>query len=329
MTPQAKAQPSARKVLVTGGAGFIGSHIVDALVARGEHVVVLDDLSTGKVENISAHLDSGRIELAKMDLATGIAQSFVADLAPDLVFHLAAQKSVGLSVADPLEDARININGLLRLLEGLREAKQRTGFAAKVVFASSGGTVYSPEAALPTHETAATDPVSPYGVAKLASEKYLGVYGRQHGLRWTALRLANVYGPRQDPKGEAGVVAIFAERALRGEPLRINGDGKQTRDYVFVEDVARAFLAASEEADAQCINIGTGAETNVTQVAETMLRAANSMSVVVHGPARAGEQRRSCLDASLSARLIAWYADTELGAGITRTVESFKQIATV
>jgi len=326
-----KPQPerNGRTVLVTGGAGFIGSHLVDALVTQGEHVVVLDDLSTGKESNIAGHLASGAVELIKLDLSTAQVRSFVADLAPALVYHLAAQKSVGLSVADPLQDERINITGLLQLLEGLRAANDRTGTAAKVVFASSGGTVYSPSAALPTKEDAVTNPASPYGVSKLASEKYLGVYEREHGLLWTALRLANVYGPRQDPKGEAGVVAIFAERALRGEPLRINGDGKQTRDYVFVGDVVRAMVAAADQADGRCVNVGTGVQNDVLTIAQTVLAAASSSAKIEHAPPRAGEPRESCLDISLAADALSWKPTVDLKTGITQTVDSFKHAAKV
>ena len=304
-----------KHALVTGGGGFIGSHLVDALIARGDKVTILDDFSTG-----SRSFVPEQAELIEADLATPQARKHIAGQKFDLVFHLAAQKSVGASVIDPLHDARINLIGLLQLMEGLRDA----GSKAPVIFASSGGTVYGDPEIIPTSEAAPTIPTNPYGVAKLSSEHYLEYYRKIHGIPYAAMRLANVYGPRQDPKGEAGVIAIFAERALRGDSLVINGDGKQTRDFVFVADVVAAFLTAEKKAtQGLACNIGTGIETSINQIAELVVQAAKSSSTIKYEDPKPGEPRRSALNANLAAKELGFTPAVTLEQGIKQTVDSF------
>src|SRR5438093_1256382 len=272
-----------RKVLVTGGAGFIGSHVVDAYLAAGDDVTVLDDLSTGKRE----HVPPGA-RFVQADVRSPAARELLATGDFTLLNHHAAQMDVRRSVADPLFDAEVNVLGFLNLLEGAR-----LGGVQRVVFASSGGTVYGETARLPLVESAPKLPASPYGTAKLASEYYLATFSQLYGLETVALRYANVYGPRQNPHGEAGVVAIFAHRVLAGEPLTVFGDGKQTRDMVFVEDVVRANLAASDAAlppvdgiDARAFNVGTGVETSVNELAATLVALAGNHLAIHHAPPR-------------------------------------------
>ncbi|MGH7544741.1 MAG: NAD-dependent epimerase/dehydratase family protein [Gemmatimonadota bacterium] len=308
--------PAPRTVLVTGGAGFIGSHVAEGYREAGWQVVVLDNLSTGRRANVP----SG-VELVEMDLSDGrLPDVFREHGGFELVNHQAAQVDVRVSVTDPRRDARSNIDGLLNVLEAARHFGTR-----RVVFASSGGVVYGEAERRPTPEQARKQPVSPYGVAKLAGEYYLWAYARVHGLEYAALRYANVYGPRQDPSGEAGVVAILCGRLARGEPLTIYGDGEQTRDYVYVADVARANLLASEAAlpeprslDDVAFNVGTGEETSVNALA-ALLQAAVGRSVPVrHEPARPGELRHSALDAA-KLRALGWSPGLSREQGLTRT----------
>lgn len=306
-----------RKVLVSGGAGFIGSHLVRAYLAAGDSVTVLDDLSSGRKENLPPG-----VSLVQADVRSPEARTLAASGGFTILNHHAAQMDVRRSVEDPVFDAQVNVLGLLNLLEGAR-----AGGVRRVVFASSGGTVYGDGAATPTPETAAKLPASPYGTAKLTSEYYLATFAQLFGLEAVALRYSNVYGPRQNPHGEAGVVAIFGRRMLAGEPVTIYGDGEQTRDLVYVEDVAAANVLAAERPlppltslDARAYNIGTGVETSVNRLAELIGAAAGRACEILHAPARAGEILRSALDVGKAARELGWRPQVPLPEGLARTV---------
>lgn len=310
------------KALVTGGAGFIGSTLVDRLVGEGHEVVVIDDLSSGKEQNLSDASSAGRVELVVGDVRDEETTEVIVRHAPEVVYHLAAQADVRVSVADPVLDAGINVIGTLRVLEGARRAG-----TAKVVFASSGGTIYGePDpSVLPVDESHPQRPVSPYGVAKKVGSDYLFAYAALHGTAWTSLALANVYGPRQDPHGEAGVVAIFAGKLLGGEPCTIFGDGDQTRDFVYVGDVADAFVRAGAVgvADGLLINIGTGAETSVNELYTAMAEAAGVGAEPVYAPPRAGELARSALDNALARQELGWEPQVELAEGSRLVLDWF------
>jgi UDP-glucose 4-epimerase len=293
------------RALVTGGAGFIGSNLVDALLARGDRVLVVDDLSTGRRENVDA-----AAELAELDIvdAEGVARACTA-FAPKVVFHLAAQIDVRRAVADPAADARINVEGTINLLAAAHAAGAR-----RFVLSSTGGAIYGEADTVPTPETAPERPLSPYGQAKLAAEGYAGLFTRLHGLSAIALRYANVYGPRQDPLGEGGVVAIFCGRHREARPATIFGDGRQTRDFTYVGDVVAANLAAADSDVTEPLNVGTGVETSVLELA-----AALPGLVTEHAEPRAGEIGRSCLDPARAAERLGWRTATDLAAGIERT----------
>ncbi|MGZ8430646.1 MAG: NAD-dependent epimerase/dehydratase family protein, partial [Candidatus Deferrimicrobiaceae bacterium] len=261
------------KILLTGGAGFIGSNIADAYAEAGHEVFVIDNLSSGKKENVPA---AARFVLC--DIGSDTAVEAIRTFRPEVVNHHAAQINVRASVADPMVDAEVNILGTIRLLEACREYGVR-----KFLFASSGGAGYGEQDVYPADETHPTRPVSPYGAAKIAAELYLHFYRTQYGLDYTALRYANVYGPRQDPHGEAGVVAIFCERLLRGQTAIVNGDGEQTRDYVYVGEVVRANLAALDRGGGRSLNIGTGIETSVNTIFRTIRDLAGSSQEEIHG----------------------------------------------
>jgi UDP-glucose 4-epimerase len=293
------------RAIVTGGAGFIGSHVVDALVARGDEVAVVDSLVRGQ----EAKLSSGA-ELHVRDIREPLDDLFDANR-PEAVFHLAAQADVRVSVEHPVDDAAVNVLGTVRILE----ASRRHG--AQVVFASTGGAIYG-ECEEPAREDTPTEPLSPYGTAKLAAEEYLRSYNRLHGTKHVALRYGNVYGPRQDPHGEAGVVAIFLGALARGEQARIFGDGRQTRDYIYVGDVARATLSALG-LDGGVFNVGTGRETSVVELYELSARVAGSDTPAEHAPARLGELQRSFLDPDLAARELGFTAMVELEDGLHAT----------
>ena len=298
------------KILVTGGAGFIGSHVVDRCVEAGHGVAVVDDLSSGQRQQVNA---AARLHV--VDIRTPALDDVFRGEAPEAVVHLAAQASVGRSVANPQLDAEINVLGTLNLLECARRAGTR-----RFVYVSTGGAGYGDTDVVPTPESHPTRPVSPYGTSKVAAELYLGCWEALYGLSGVVLRLANIYGPRQNPHGEAGVVAIFTDRLLRGEPCTINGDGLQTRDYVYVGDVAEAALRALERPQVTGpINIGTGVETTVVTLFEA-LRAAFGHGESHHGPARPGEQRRSLLDASRARQVLGWTPRVGLDEGLRRTV---------
>lgn len=310
--------------LVTGGAGFIGSHLVDALLARGDEVVVLDDLSSGSRENLEAASASGRLELAVGDVAdAGLVGARVAELRPERVFHLAAQADVRKAVADPAFDARVNVIGTVNLLEAARAAG-----GAPVVFASTGGAIYGEGRGreLPFDERAELAPETAYGASKLAGEVYLGQFRRLYGLPCVALRLGNVYGPRQDPHGEAGVVAIFCGRLLAGRPPTVFGDGRQTRDYVYVDDVVAGMLAAERAlvergaALAGPFNVGTGVESSVLDLVEHLGRAAGEVVEPEHAPERAGEVLRVAIDPGLANRELGWRPEVALAEGLERTL---------
>jgi UDP-glucose 4-epimerase len=294
------------RALVTGGAGFIGSHVVDALLARGDEVVVVDSLARGQRENVAAAAD-----LRVRDVREPLDDLF-AEIRPEAVFHLAAQADVRVSVDRPVDDAETNVLGTVRVLE----AALRHG-SGQVVFSSTGGAIYG-ECAAPAPETKALEPLSPYGTSKLAGEEYLRTYNRLHGLNHVALRYGNVYGPRQDPHGEAGVVAIFLGAVARGEAPRIFGDGDQTRDYVYVGDVARATLAALGH-EGGVFNVGTGRETSVNELWELCRTVSGSTLEAQFADARPGELQRSSLDPSRAASELGFQAIVDLEEGLRAT----------
>jgi UDP-glucose 4-epimerase len=302
------------KIVVTGGAGFIGSHVVDAYLTAGHEVLVVDNLCTGKRENLNP-----KARFHELDILDPKTTELIRAERPDVLNHHAAQMDVRRSVADPLFDARTNILGTISLLEAARHAGVR-----KVLFVSSGGAAYGEQQTFPAPETHPTWPVSPYGVSKRSGELYCHFYHAEYGMPFVAFRYANVYGPRQDPHGEAGVVAIFSGRMLRGEPVTVNGDGKQTRDYVYVGDVARMSLLALERDATGPVNIGTGRETDVNELAAMMLEVSGSRSEVRHGPAKGGEQRRSVIDIRRAAEVFGWRPEVSLRDGLARTVEFFR-----
>ncbi len=311
------------RALVTGGAGFIGSNLVDRLLAEGHEVDVVDDLSSGSMANLADARSNPdhKLQFHNLDIRDASIEDLIVRRAPEVIFHLAAQMDVRVSVADPVHDAMINVIGSLHVLEGARKAGTR-----KVVFASSGGTIYGAVADedLPADESHPQRPVSPYGITKKVMGDYLFAYRELYQLEYTALALANVYGPRQDPHGEAGVVAIFAGRLLAGEPCTIFGDGGQTRDYVFVDDVVDAFVRAADRGNGLIINIGTGTETSVSDLYDTMARVAGVDEPAVNAPARPGELARSALDASRAAEQLGWKSWTHLDTGTAAVLDYFR-----
>ena len=303
------------KILITGGAGFIASHIADAYLAGGHDVVILDDLSSGKRDNLPA-----AAKFYRVDIRSPEAREIVRNEQPEVISHHAAQMDVRRSVAEPAFDADVNVLGFINLLEAAREVGVR-----KVIFASSGGAVYGEQAEFPASESHPHDPLSPYGITKATGEHYLYYYHAVYGLPYVALRYANVFGPRQDPHGEAGVVAIFTERLLAGQAPTINGDGKQTRDYVFVADVVRANAAALETSFVGPINIGTGVETDVNTLYAHLRVLTGSPHQATHGPAKAGEQRRSVIANRRASEVLGWRPEVSLEEGLRRTVAFFRE----
>jgi UDP-glucose 4-epimerase len=304
------------RILVTGGAGFIGSHIVDAYLGLGHDVTVFDNLSTGKRE----HVHSGATFI-KGDICDASKVKEVFDHGRfDAVNHHAAQMDVRRSVSDPLYDATVNILGGLNLLEQCRLRN-----VPQFVFASSGGAIYGEQDTFPADESHPTRPISPYGVAKLTTEHYLWYYATVHQLKYVSLRYANIYGPRQNAGGEAGVVAIFISKILGGEVPVINGDGNQTRDYVYVHDVVAANVLALQVAGRECYNIGTGTETSVNALFDMIKGAAARNGKATYGPAKSGEQLRSCLGSLLIEEKLGWKPRTSLKEGIGKTVEYFRK----
>ncbi|HEY7151692.1 MAG TPA: NAD-dependent epimerase/dehydratase family protein [Solirubrobacterales bacterium] len=311
------------KALVTGGAGFIGSHLVDALLERGDEVLVIDNLSSGRRENLAGAIGAGA-QLVEADV-TDVAA--VADLfeqhRPEVVFHLAAQIDVRRSVADPVYDLSVNVAGTLNLLEA-----GRVNETSRFVLASTGGAIYGEGAKLdlPLDETAQCRPDAPYGQSKFAAEGYASLYGRLYGLKATALRLGNVYGPRQDPHGEAGVVAIFCGALLSGGTPKVFGDGNQTRDYVFVGDVVEAFAAAASAEVEGTYNVGTGVETSVLELGELIGGVCDRPFEPELAPPRAGEVQRIAIDSGRAGEELGWRARTALVDGLRETATSFAAI---
>jgi UDP-glucose 4-epimerase len=311
------------RALVTGGAGFIGSNLVDRLLAEGHSVEVVDNLSSGKLANLADARSTRDHEFSfhQMDICDPSVSELIERRAPEVVFHLAAQIDVRVSVSDPALDARINVLGTLNVLEGARRAGSR-----KVVFASSGGTIYGDVDAedLPVTEAHPQHPVAPYGVSKKVATDYLHAYRELHQLEYTSLALANVYGPRQDPHGEAGVVAIFAGKLLAGERCKVFGTGEQTRDYVYVDDVADAFVRAADRGSGLLCNIGTGTETSVNELYRSMADNAGVADEPEYAPARVGELDRSCLDASRAKLHLGWEPFTDLDTGTGAVIDWFR-----
>ena len=291
--------------LVTGGAGFIGSNLVDALLARGDEVTVLDDLSTGRRENVSGDATLQEVSITDRDAVAGL----LADVKPEVVYHLAAQIDVRRSVEDPRLDVEVNVAGTVNVLDAALAAGVR-----HVVFASTGGAIYGEADEVPTPETHDARPAAPYGHSKLSAEGYIRLYEELKGLRATSLRFANVYGPRQDPLGEGGVIAIYCGLAVKGGEATVFGDGEQTRDFTYVGDVVDALIQAGQGAAFGPFNIGTGIETSVNRLAEAL------QLPTERAPARPGEVFRSCLDPSRAARELGWTAKTDLTGGLERTL---------
>lgn len=306
------------RVVVTGGAGFIGSTLVDRLLSGGHDVTVIDDLSRGRLNNLREADE--RINFVETDIQDPELANVLMASRPEVVCHLAAQIDVRESVTDPARDARINILGTINLAEAARKAGVR-----KIVFTSSGGSIYGTPDQLPVVEETPINPLSPYAVSKASGELYLNAFSSLHGLECTHLAPANVYGPRQDPHGEAGVVAIFAQRLLGGLPTKLFGDGGNTRDYVYVGDVADAFvLACGGAGDRRRYNIGTGIETSDRELHGIIARDVGAPDEPAYAPARLGDVRRSAIDASRAARELGWVPATDLTVGVAATVEFFR-----
>lgn len=303
------------RILVTGGAGFIGSNIVDAYLAAGHEVFVVDDLSSGFIENLSP-----KAKFFEMDIRDPKIEKIFEENEFDVMNHLAAQMDVRKSVADPVFDATVNVVGTLNLLENCKKHGVK-----KVIFSSTGGAIYGEQDYFPADEKHPTRPLSPYGIAKLAVEKYLFFYNAVYGLDYVVLRYANVFGPRQNPHGEAGVVAIFTSKLLKGEEAVINGNGKQTRDYTFVADVVRANVLALDYDKSDIFNIGTAKETDVNVLFGKLREAAGVAAEEKHGPAKAGEQMRSVIDYGKAKDSLGWEPRVSLDEGIGLTVKYFRQ----
>ena len=304
------------KALVTGGAGFIGSNLVDALIERGDDVVVVDDLSTGRAQNLEGAIAAGAV-LHEADIRDGAGLArLVEAAAPDVIFHLAAQIDVRRAVAEPGFDAQVNVVGTINVLEAARRAG-----VERVVNSSTGGAIYGDADAIPTREDHPAAPMAPYGQSKLAAEGYLGLYARLYGLSSISLRYANVYGPRQDPHGEGGVVAIFCGKLAEGGSPVAFGDGRQTRDFIYVGDVVSANLAAAEAGWAGSCNVGTGTETSVIELADALRAHGNGVPFELRfAPARTGEIVRSAVDPALAGAVLGWRAEVGLAEGLERTL---------
>jgi len=303
------------RILVTGGAGFIASHITDAYLAAGHKLAVVDDLSRGKLEQVNGKARFFKADVRDKARLEKVFRSF----RPEIVNHHAAQIDLRKSVADPAMDAMINIIGSVNVLELALKSR-----AKKVIFASTGGALYGEQDYFPADEDHPIRPLSPYGIAKRAVELYLFYYRAVHGLDYVSLRYSNVYGPRQDPRGEAGVVAIFAQKLWSKAAPTINGSGRQTRDYVFVGDVVAANLAALKRGVSGPFNIGTGKETTVNEIFSVLNKKIGAKAKPVHGPAKKGEQKRSVLDNRLARKVLGWKPKVNLAAGLRLTAQSFK-----
>jgi len=303
------------KILVTGGAGFIGSNVVDAYIEKGYEVIVVDDLSSGKKENLNK-----KAKFYNLDICDKALEEVFNKEGIDIVNHHAAQVDVRKSISDPAFDARINIEGSLNILENCRKYKIK-----KIIFASSGGVIYGECGNLPPNEDSPISPLSPYGVSKYAMECYLSTYEKIYGLKYTALRYGNVYGPRQDPYGEAGVVAIFSGKMLNNEEVNIFGDGEQVRDYVYVRDVVKANILCLENGDNEIFNIGTGESTLVNQLFSEMKELTQYSKEAVYKPSRAGELMRSSLDVKKAEQKLGWKAGVGIREGLKKTIDFFKE----
>ncbi|MDH3689569.1 MAG: NAD-dependent epimerase/dehydratase family protein [Gammaproteobacteria bacterium] len=304
-----------RIVLITGGAGFIGSHLADAALAAGYHTVIMDDLSSGRRQNIPDGSEFYEIDIRSKD-----ASQLIKEKAPTVIYHLAAQMDVRRSTEDPIFDAEVNILGTLNLLSAAVDCNVK-----QVIFASTGGAIYGDQEYFPAAEDHPTRPLSPYGVSKLTSERYLYYFHREYGLDATCLRYANVYGERQNPHGEAGVVAIFLSCLLSGKQCTINGDGKQTRDYVHVKDVVKANMAALGQSGFRIYNVGTGIETSVVELYSALTKAVDSNRKARHGSAKPGEQKRSSIDSGKLQQELGIDTPTPLSAGLDQTASWFRQ----
>ena len=304
------------KVLVTGGAGFIGSHVVDRLVEEGHQVVIVDDLSSGTRKNVNR-----AASLYKLDIQSGRLERVFRNERPNIVIHLAAQVSVRVSVENPVFDAQVNVLGTMNVLHQAVHHGVR-----KVIFSSSGGAIYGEQEAFPAPESHVTKPLSPYGISKLCAEHYLSYFQRISGIQVVSLRYGNVYGPRQDPEGEAGVVAIFIRKMLNNEQPIINGNGRQTRDFVFVDDVAEANLVAMRQDSQGIYNVGTGIETSVNELFRILAGLTGSSCKEVHGPAKLGEQMRSVIDSSKLKQELGWEPEADLTKGLEKTVAYFREL---
>ena len=302
------------KVLVTGGAGFIGSHLVDRLILEGHDSVVVDNLVTGKRRNINR-----AARFYKMDVQSWRLERAFRNERPNVVMHLAAQMDVRKSVEDPMFDAQVNVLGTLNVLQQAVKHGVR-----KVIFSSSGGAIYGEQETYPAPETHVLRPLSPYGLSKLCGEQYLSYFQRVSGLQAVSLRYANVYGPRQDPEGEAGVVAIFIQKMLNNEQAVINGNGRQTRDFVFVDDVVEANLAMMGQETQGTYNVGTGVETSINDLYRILVQHTGSTCKEMHGPAKKGEQARSVIDCTKLRQEVSWEPKADLSEGLKKTVEYFR-----
>lgn len=302
------------KVLVTGGAGFIGSHLVDRLILEGHDSVVVDNLVTGKRRNINRGA-----RFYKMDVQSWRLERVFRNERPNVVMHLAAQMDVRKSVEDPMFDAQVNVLGTLNVLQQAVKHGVR-----KVIFSSSGGAIYGEQETYPAPETHVLRPLSPYGLSKLCGEQYLSYFQRVSGLQAVSLRYANVYGPRQDPEGEAGVVAIFIQKMLNNEQAVINGNGRQTRDFVFVDDVVEANLAMMGQETQGTYNVGTGVETSINDLYRILVQHTGSTCKEMHGPAKKGEQARSVIDCTKLRQEVSWEPKADLSEGLKKTVEYFR-----
>jgi UDP-glucose 4-epimerase len=305
-----------KRAVVTGGAGFVGSHVADRLLEGGCEVLVVDDLSTGRRANVPSEADFAELDIRDRDKLAWAFDAFK----PNVVCHLAAQASVTFSVREPAHDLAVNVAGTLNVLETSRRT------SASVVFASTGGALYGDVVPLPTDESTPTRPLSPYGASKLAGEAYVTTWSRLYGTPNVVLRLGNVYGPRQEPHGEAGVVAIFSSKLASGEQPTVFGDGLQTRDYVYVGDVARAFVLGAEGGRAGTWNVGTGVETNVLDLLALLQRTAGTELEPRFEPLRAGELMRSALDASAIERDLGWCSEVSVESGLAETYDTFASV---
>ena len=309
------------RILITGGAGFIGSHLADRLIKNGDKVILIDNLSTGKKENINP-----KAKFYKIDIQSPKISNILKKEKPEILFHLAAQIDVRKSVEDPIKDAKINILGSLNVIKNFYQESLKNTKKPKIIFSSTGGAIYGDAKIIPTPEAYPEFPLSPYGICKLTIEKYLNYYWKVFNIPYVALRYANVYGPRQNSKGESGVVSIFIDKLFSGENPIINGSGKQTRDFVFIEDIIEANILAMKKNKVGVYNIGTGKETDINTIFQKLKKITNSNLKAVHCLEKKGEQKRSCLDYKKAQKELSWKPKYNLDEGLIKTVEWFKKV---